>query len=160
MSTCHIQQQSILSMVLILRSFLLVINNLTVNLKKPTNKSLFLHPRRTTSYSSTKLTHHLETISIIILYSSSTWLIIKHVKNLTKIHRGIPIRSSITNKEKHDIVGVILLLNVLIHPYLTKNINGFDCETLSSTMSKPSSLGHIRNTTNNTSMLHIITLFI
>uniref|UniRef100_B8Y3K9 C5 protein n=1 Tax=Cotton leaf curl Gezira virus-[okra:Niger] TaxID=502871 RepID=B8Y3K9_9GEMI len=99
-------------------------------------------------------------ITEIILDRSSARFVVKHVENLTEIQRGIPIRSSITDKEKHDIVGVILLLNVVIHPYLTKNINGFDSETLSSTVGKTNPLSNVRHTSDNTRMLDIITLFI
>nr|QIH45378.1 C5 protein [Malvastrum yellow mosaic virus] len=37
MSTCHIQQQSILSVVIILSSFLMIISNMVINLHKLPN---------------------------------------------------------------------------------------------------------------------------
>nr|QNN30757.1 AC5 [Tomato leaf curl virus] len=40
MSTCHIQQQSILSMIFVLPSFLVIINYVIINTKKSSNYRL------------------------------------------------------------------------------------------------------------------------
>ncbi|CAR65254.1 hypothetical protein ToLCCV_gp2 [Tomato leaf curl Cameroon virus] len=85
MSTSHIQQQSILSMVGIFSLLLMIIDDMIVKFKKSLHQSLFLASRRTTNNSCTEFTQHLITVSEIILDCSCTRLVVEHVKNLAKI---------------------------------------------------------------------------
>nr|QIH13161.1 C5 protein [Tomato yellow leaf curl virus]QIH13498.1 C5 protein [Tomato yellow leaf curl virus]QIH13505.1 C5 protein [Tomato yellow leaf curl virus]QIH13547.1 C5 protein [Tomato yellow leaf curl virus] len=66
-----------------------------------------------------KFPHHLKPIPQIILHGCGTGLIIEHIKNLSKIHWAVSIGPSITNQEEHDLISMILLLNIFIHPDFT-----------------------------------------
>nr|QIH55897.1 C5 protein [Malvastrum yellow vein Baoshan virus] len=122
MGTCHIQHQGILGMILVLPSLLLVINNIIINPNKLLNQSLFLCSILSTSDGCIPLPQDLVTISMHILHSRSARLVVKHVENLPKILRRAG-RTSISDKKEHDIVRVILALDVLIHPYLTQHVD-------------------------------------
>nr|AWD84451.1 C5 protein [Cotton leaf curl virus] len=90
-----------------------------------------------------------------IFHSSRTGLIIKHVKNLTKILRFIH-RSTIPNYKKHHTVRVIFSLNILVHPYLTQDINGFNTKPFTHSVGQPSSTGNITDTHDFTYMLNVM----
>ncbi|AGS12479.1 AC5 protein [Hedyotis uncinella yellow mosaic virus] len=158
MSTCHVQQQSILSVILILSSLLMIITNMIVQLHKLPHQSLFLARILSTSSHSSKSTKNLISTPKIILNSSRTRLIIIHIKNLSEIHRS-PKGTSIPNNKKHNCIGVILSLDILIHPHLTQNIHGLDTEPLANTMGEPISTSDIRHTNDLPSMGYIMTLF-
>nr|UTQ10708.1 AC5 protein [Mungbean yellow mosaic India virus]UTQ10715.1 AC5 protein [Mungbean yellow mosaic India virus]UVJ68660.1 AC5 protein [Mungbean yellow mosaic India virus] len=74
-------------MVLILRCLLVVVNNIIINFEKTIHHGLFLTSILATSNSGIKLSQDLITITKIVLHSSCAWLVVIHVKNLTKIHR-------------------------------------------------------------------------
>nr|WHU53680.1 AC5 protein [Mungbean yellow mosaic India virus] len=82
-------------MVLILRCLLVVVNNKIINFEKTIHHGLFLTSILATSNSGIKLSQNLITITQIVLHSSCTWLVVIHVKNLTKIH-GCTKWSSVT----------------------------------------------------------------
>ncbi|UED37338.1 AC5 protein [Conyza yellow vein virus] len=96
MGTCHIKQKRIFRLILILACFLMIINYMIKNPKKLLNYCLLLAGISTTRQSLVPCAQNLETIPKIILNGCSTWLIIIHVKNLTKVH-GSSIRTSIPN---------------------------------------------------------------
>ncbi|CCF77733.1 hypothetical protein [Tomato leaf curl Togo virus - Fontem] len=96
MSTSHIQQQSILSMVGIFSLLLMIINDMIVKFKKSLHQSLFLASGGTTNNSCTEFTQNLITVSEIILDCSCTGFVVEHVKNLSKITRTA-IRPPITD---------------------------------------------------------------
>nr|AGR83965.1 AC5 [Mungbean yellow mosaic India virus]AWM30129.1 AC5 [Mungbean yellow mosaic India virus] len=73
-------------MVLILRCLLVVVNNIIINFEKTIHHRLFLTSILATSNSGIKLSQDLITITQIVFHSSCTWLVVIHVKNLTKIH--------------------------------------------------------------------------
>nr|UFP62940.1 AC5 [African cassava mosaic virus] len=158
MRTCHIQQQRIFCMILILRCFLVIIHNMIIQPKKPLNQRLLLHARGTTYHSGMEFPQHLEPISQIILNSSCTGLIIKHIKNLSKVLGRIAIRPSVPNQEEHHMISMFLLLNIFIHPDLTKNVNGLDTKPLSDRVCQPRPTSHITNHLTDTKVLHIIPL--
>nr|UFI08372.1 AC5 [Mungbean yellow mosaic India virus] len=72
-----------------------VVKNIIINFEKPIRHGLFLTSILATSYSGIKLSQDLITITQIVLHSSCTWLVVIHVKNLTKIH-GCTKWSSVT----------------------------------------------------------------
>nr|UVJ88633.1 ac5 protein [Horsegram yellow mosaic virus] len=109
-------------MIVILPSFLMVVNNMIINTIKSANYSLLLTSILATGHSGMKLTHDLITITKIVLHSCSTGFIIIHVKNLTKV-LGRSIRTPITNQFEHHSVSVILGLDVFVHPNLPCNEN-------------------------------------
>nr|CUH74524.1 AC5 protein [Croton yellow vein mosaic virus] len=88
MSTCHIQQQSILSVIFILPSFLVIIHHIIVNTIEFPNYSLFLSSILTTCDCCLKPPQHLKTITLIVLHSSRRWLIIINIENLLEIIWG------------------------------------------------------------------------
>ncbi|AGG37867.1 AC5 [Corchorus yellow vein mosaic virus] len=134
MSTCHIQHQSILTMILVLASLLLVIDNIIINPNKLLHESLFLGRILTTSNRSMPLPKDLITIPMHILDSRGARLVVEHVEHLPKILRLIN-GTTITNEEEHNTVSVILGLDVFVHPYLSQNINRLNTETLPYPMS-------------------------
>nr|AHG95950.1 AC5 [French bean severe leaf curl virus] len=134
MSTCHIQHQSILTMILILASLLLVINYIIINPNKLLDQSLFLGSILTTCNRSMPLTKNLITIPMHILDGRGARLVVEHVEHLTKILWLIN-GTTITNEKKHDAVSMILGLDVFVHPYLSQNINTLNAETLTYPMS-------------------------
>nr|QHA25070.1 AC5 protein [Soybean blistering mosaic virus] len=104
-------------MVLIFPSFLMVVHHVVVHLPETLHKSLLIASVLSTRNLCIKLMHNLETIPKIVLHGSSARLIVKHVEHLTEIHR-CPIRSTISHQPEHNAVGVVLQLDVLVHPYL------------------------------------------
>ncbi|CAQ30268.1 AC5 protein [Papaya leaf curl virus] len=74
-------------MILILASFLLVIHNIIINSNKLLHESLFLRRILSTGDSCIPFAQNLVPITMHILHSRRTGLIIKHVKNLSKILR-------------------------------------------------------------------------
>nr|UFP62926.1 AC5 [African cassava mosaic virus] len=159
MSTCHIQEQSILCMILILHCLVMIIHHVIIQPEKPLNQRLLLHTRWTSTYNSgMEFPQHVEPISQIILNWCSTGLIIKHVKYLSKVLGLIAIRPSIPKQVKHHSVSVILLLNIFIHPDLTEYVNGLNTKPLSDPVCQPRSTSHITNHLTDTQVLHIIPL--
>nr|UYD39270.1 C5 protein [Euphorbia leaf curl virus] len=155
MCTGHIQHQRILRMIFILASFLLVIHNIIINPNKLLHQSLLLRCIMTTCHSRMPLPQYLVPITMNILHSRRARLIIKHVKNLTKILRLIN-GPSIPNKEKHNTIRMILSLNVLIHPDLTQHINRLNTEPLTNPVGQPNTTGNITNTHDFTNVLDIM----
>nr|UZP47998.1 AC5a protein [Tomato leaf curl virus] len=88
MSTCHIQQQSILSVILILSSFLMIINHIIVNTIKLPNYSLLLSSILTTCYCCLEPPQNLKSITLVVLHSSRRGLIIINIKHLLEIIWG------------------------------------------------------------------------
>nr|WGT83697.1 AC5 protein [Mungbean yellow mosaic India virus] len=82
-------------MVLILRCLLVVVYNIIINFENSIHHGLFLTSILATCNSGIKLSQDLITITQIVLHSSCTWLVVIHVKNLTKIH-GCTKWSSVT----------------------------------------------------------------
>ncbi|CAJ57819.2 AC5 protein [Vernonia yellow vein virus] len=158
MSTCHIQQQSVLSMVIILSSLLMIVNNIIIQPHEFLNHCLLLACILTTSNSCVELPQYLIPIPQIIFDSSSARLIIIHVKNLTKIH-GSPKRTTISYNIEHNCVRMVLRLDVFIHPHLTKHIHGLNTKTFTNPMSQPITTCDIRDTYHLASMSNIMTLF-
>ncbi|ADO40942.1 AC5 protein [Bhendi yellow vein mosaic virus [India:Raichur:OY54A:2005]] len=118
MGTSHIKHQRILRMILIFSCLLLVVNNIIVNPNKFLNQRLFLTRILSTSNGCMPFPQHLVPIPMHVLHGRRTGLVIKHIKYFTKILWFI-CRSSITNKEKHHRIRMVLGLDVLVHPYLT-----------------------------------------
>ncbi|AOV62487.1 C5 protein [Malvastrum bright yellow mosaic virus] len=118
MSTCHIQQKGVLSMVIVFPCFLVVIHDVVVQLPKTPNYSLLVACILTTCDFGIEFVHDLETISKIVLDRGSTGLVVEHVEHLSKVHR-ITIGSSIPDQPEHHTVRVVLQLNIIIHPHLT-----------------------------------------
>nr|ART89124.1 AC6 protein [Tomato leaf curl Joydebpur virus] len=144
-STRHVQHQCILTMVFILPSLLLVIHNIIINPNKLLHQSLLLRCVLTTCNGCMPLPEHLIPITMHVLHSSRTGLIIKHVKYLTKV-LGLIYGPTISNKEKHNTIRVILSLDGLIHPYLAQNIDGLNTKPFTHSMGQPSSTSNIPNT--------------
>nr|WEX49704.1 AC5 protein [Clerodendrum golden mosaic China virus] len=157
MCTCHIQQQRILRMILILGSLLVVINHMIINPHKLLHKRLLLTCVLTTGHGRVELPYNLIPIPKIVLDSRSTWLVVIHVKHLTKIHRRT-IGTPISNDIKHNSIGVILSLDVLIHPHLAQNINGLNTKTFANTMSNTIPTCYIGNTNNLPGMGYVMPL--
>nr|BDC46619.1 AC5 protein [African cassava mosaic virus] len=158
MSTCHVQKQCILCVILVLPCLLMIICHVMIQPVKPFHQRLLLHARWTTDNSGMKFPQNLKPIPQIVLNCCSTRLIIKHVKYLPKVLGRIAIRPSIPKQVKHHIIRVILLLNIFIHPDLTKNVNGLDTKPLSDSMCQPRPTCHITNHLTDTKVLHIIPL--
>nr|AOV62506.1 replication enhancer protein [Malvastrum bright yellow mosaic virus] len=132
---------------------------MVVQLPKTPNYSLLGACILTTCDFGIELVHNLETISKIVLDRGSTGLVVEHVENLSKVHSST-IRSTIPDQPEHDTVRVVLQLNIIIHPHLTKNIHGLNTETLTNSMSKPITTCDIRHTHDLTNMRDIMTLLI
>nr|AWV91675.1 AC5 [Cotton leaf curl Multan virus] len=90
-----------------------------------------------------------------ILHSRRTGLVVKHIEYLTKILRFVN-RTSIADQKEHHRIRMILGLNILIHPYLTQNINRLDTKSLTNSMGQPSTTSNITNTHYFTYMLNIM----
>ncbi|ADO40824.1 AC5 protein [Bhendi yellow vein India virus [India:Tumkur:OYTumkur:2006]] len=118
MSTCHIQHQGILRMILVFPCLLLIVNNIIINPNKLLNQRLFLCTILSTSNSCIPFPQDLVTIPMHILHSSSARLVVKHVEDLSKILRLVNW-TSITNEKEHHRIRMVLGLDVLVHPYLT-----------------------------------------
>ncbi|AST47752.1 AC5 [Macroptilium golden yellow mosaic virus] len=104
-------------MILVFRSFLVVIDDIVVHLPKSPYQGLFIACILTTSHLGMEPMHNLETITKIVLDRSCTGFIVEHVEHLPKIHRR-SIWSTVTDQPKYDTVRVVLELDVFIHPYL------------------------------------------
>nr|ANW72373.1 AC5 protein [Pepper leaf curl Yunnan virus]QIH13652.1 C5 protein [Pepper leaf curl Yunnan virus]QIH13660.1 C5 protein [Pepper leaf curl Yunnan virus]QIH13666.1 C5 protein [Pepper leaf curl Yunnan virus]QIH13676.1 C5 protein [Pepper leaf curl Yunnan virus] len=83
-------------MILVLRLFLMIINNMSVNPHKLLHQCLFFGRILPTSNHIIELANHLKPVPEIILHSTSAWLIVITIKNLLKIHRSTT-RSPISN---------------------------------------------------------------
>nr|AOT83442.1 AC5 [Sida angular mosaic virus]WHI95118.1 AC5 [Sida angular mosaic virus] len=105
-------------MILVLASFLMIVDHMIVDLPEPLDQSLFIAGILATSDFGIKLVHNLETITEIVLNRCSTGLVVKHVEHLAKVHRST-IGSTVSDQPEHDTVRVVLQLDVLVHPYLT-----------------------------------------
>ncbi|BAA00137.1 unnamed protein product [Bean golden yellow mosaic virus-[Puerto Rico-Japan]] len=105
-------------MILVFSCFLVVIDDMVVHLPKTPYQGLLVACILTTRHLCIEPMHNLITITKIVLDRSSTRFIVKHVKNLTKIHRG-SIWSTVTDQPKNDTIGMVLKHDVFIHPYLT-----------------------------------------
>ncbi|ADO41047.1 AC5 protein [Cotton leaf curl Alabad virus] len=118
MSTSHVKHQCILGVILVFSCFLLVVNNVVINPNKLLDQSLLLTRILSTSNGCMPFPQHLVPIPMHVLHGRRTGLVIKHIKYFTKILWFI-YRSSITNKEKHHRIRMVLGLDVLVHPDLT-----------------------------------------
>nr|UFP63060.1 AC5 [East African cassava mosaic virus] len=136
----------------------MIICHVMIQPVKPFHQCLFLHARWTTNNSGMKFPQHLKPIPQIVLDCCSTGLIIKHVKYLPKVLGRIAIRPSIPKQIKNHIISVILLLNIFIHPDLTKDVNGLDTKPLSDPVCQPRPTSHITNHLTDTKVLNIVPL--
>ncbi|AOT83436.1 AC5 [Sida angular mosaic virus] len=105
-------------MILVLASFLMIIDHMIVDLPEPLDYRLFIAGILATCHLTIELVHNLITITEIVLNSSSTRLVVKHVEHLAKIH-WCSIWSAVSDQPEHDTIRVVLQLDVLVHPYLT-----------------------------------------
>nr|AOT83386.1 AC5 [Macroptilium yellow spot virus] len=105
-------------MILVFPCFLVVVHHMIVDLPKTPDKCLLVASILSTSDFGIELVHDLITITKIVLDRSSTGFIVKHVEHLAKVHRRT-IGTTVSDQPKHHTVGVILQLDVLVHPYLT-----------------------------------------
>nr|AFB17989.1 Ac5 protein [Tomato leaf curl Ranchi virus] len=142
-------------MILILASFLLVIHNIIINPNKLLHESLFLRRILSTSNGCMPFPKHLIPVTMNILHSSRTGLIIKHVKHFSKILRFIH-RPTIPNKKKNHTIGVILRLNIFVHPYLSENIHRLNTKPFTHSMGQPSPTSNITDTHDFTYMLNVM----
>nr|QBY34622.1 AC6 [Tomato leaf curl virus] len=142
-------------MILIFASLLLVVHNIIINPNKLLHESLLLRCILTPCHSCMPLPEHLVPIPMHIFHRHRAGLIIKHVKNLTKILRLIN-RPSIPNKEKHNTIRMILSLDVLIHPDLAQNINGLHTEPLPNPVGQSNTTSNITNTQDFNNVLDIM----
>nr|QIJ32375.1 C5 protein [Malvastrum yellow vein Honghe virus]QIJ32387.1 C5 protein [Malvastrum yellow vein Honghe virus]QIJ32396.1 C5 protein [Malvastrum yellow vein Honghe virus] len=155
MSTCHIQQQSILSVILVLPSFLMIINYIIINTIKSPNDSLFLSCILSTSHRCLKPPQDLIAITLVILNSRSRRFIIIHIKNLLKVIRSAS-RTPISNNPKQNGVSVILNLDIFIHPDLANKIQRLNAKTFTNTMSQTHSPSYIGQTYHLTHVTNIV----
>nr|AIF79687.1 AC5 [Sida mosaic Bolivia virus 2] len=96
----------------------MVVDHIVVDLPKTLDQSLLVASILTAGNLGIKPVHHLITIAKIVLHSSGTGLVVKHVEHLAKIHWSA-IRSTIPDQPEHHTVRVVLQLDILVHPYLT-----------------------------------------
>nr|QBY34635.1 AC5a [Croton yellow vein mosaic virus] len=87
-STCHIQQQSILRVNIIVPSFLVIIHHIINNTIEFPNYRLFPSSILPTSDCCFKPPPHLKTITLFVLHSSRRWLIIINIAHLPEINWG------------------------------------------------------------------------
>nr|WLD18036.1 C5 Protein [Chilli leaf curl virus] len=153
--TRHIQHQCILTMILILASLLLVIHNIIINPNKLLHESLLLRCVLATCNGCMPLPQHLVPVTMHILDSCRTRLIVKHVKNLTKI-LGLINGPTISNKKKHNTIRMILSLYILIHPNLAQNIDRFYTKPFTNSVGQTSTTSNITNTHDFTNVLDIM----
>nr|WBT00803.1 C5 [Chilli leaf curl India virus] len=142
-------------MILILASLLLAVHNIIINPNKLLHESLLLRCIQTACHSCIPFAHNLIPITMNILHSRRAGLIIKHVKNLTKILRLVN-GPTIPNKKKHNTIRMILSLDVLIHPDLAQNINGLHTEPLANPVGQSNTTSNITNTHDFTNVLDIM----
>nr|QIH45472.1 C5 protein [Synedrella leaf curl virus] len=142
MSTCHIQQQSIFSMVLVLPSFLVIVNYIIINTIKLSNNRLLLSCILSTSHRCLEPPYNLETITLVVLHSSSAGFIIIYIKHLLKIIRRSS-RTPISNYPEQNGVSVVLNLDVLVHPDLTDEIQRLNAKAFTNPMCQTSSPSNI-----------------
>ncbi|AAD10469.1 AL5 [Sida golden mosaic Florida virus-USA] len=105
-------------MILVLASFLMVVDHMIVDLPEPLDQSLLIAGILSTCDLSIELVHDLITITEIVLHRRSARLVVEHVEHLTEIHRSA-IGSTVPDQPEHNTVRVVLELDVLIHPHLT-----------------------------------------
>ncbi|ADO40573.1 AC5 protein [Bhendi yellow vein India virus [India:Srinivaspur OYSK2:2006]] len=96
----------------------LVVINKVVNPDKLRNRSADDRSILTTSNGSRPFPQHVVPTLMHVLHGGCKGLVIEHIKYFTKILWFI-CRASITNKEKHHRIRMVLGLDVLVHPYLT-----------------------------------------
>nr|AGK24658.1 C5 [Soybean chlorotic blotch virus] len=84
MTTCHIEKQSILLVVLVLRTFLIVVDDLVINFKKFFHQRLLLRSILATSNCGMKLTNNLESIAVILFNCRCRGFIVEHVEHTAK----------------------------------------------------------------------------
>ncbi|ADO40831.1 AC5 protein [Bhendi yellow vein India virus [India:Sonipat:OY96:2005]] len=118
MGTCHIQQQSILSVIFILPSFLVIIHHIIVNTIEFPNYSLFLSSILSSCNCRLKPPQNLESITLVVLYSSRRRLVVINIEHLLQIVWFV-CRTPVSHEEKHNRVRMVLGLDILVHPYLT-----------------------------------------
>nr|UFP63095.1 AC5 [East African cassava mosaic virus] len=136
----------------------MIIHYMIIDPKKLFNQSLFLHPRGSTNNSRIEFTKHLIPVPKIILHGCRSRFIIKHVEHLSKILRARPIRPSISHEKKHNMVRMILLLDILIHPDLAQYIYGLHTKPLTDPMGKARPTSHITDHRTYTKVFTIIPL--
>nr|QMV80639.1 C5 [Tomato mottle leaf curl virus] len=83
-------------MILVFSSFLMVVDDMIVDLPEPLDKRLLVACVLSTCDLSIELVQDLVTIAEIVLHRGSTGLVVKHVEHLAKIH-GSAIRSPVPN---------------------------------------------------------------
>uniref|UniRef100_E7BQ30 AC5 protein n=1 Tax=Tomato leaf curl New Delhi virus [India:Karnal:OY81A:2004] TaxID=908119 RepID=E7BQ30_9GEMI len=93
-----------------------------------------------------------------VLHRCCAGFIVKHIKHFPKI-LWFTCRSSITNKEKHHRIRMVVGLDVFVHPYLTQQIDRFHTKSLPYAMCESGSSGNITNTHNFTDMRYIVPRF-
>nr|QGA84531.1 AC5 protein [Crassocephalum yellow vein virus] len=135
MGTCHIQQQSIFSMVLVFPSFLVIVHYIIINTIKSSNYRLLLSCILSTGNRCLKPTYDLKAITLVILHSSRRRFIIIHIEDLLKIIGGTT-GSPVTDDPEQNSVSVVLNLDVLVHPDLTDKIQRLDTKTFTNPMSQ------------------------
>ncbi|AFQ20091.1 AC5 protein [Pouzolzia golden mosaic virus] len=146
-------------MVIILSRFLMIINYMIINGKKLPNYRLFLARILTTGHRCRKTTHNLITITKIVLHRSSTRFIVVHVEHLTKVH-GSTKRSSISDEIEHNSVGVILGLDIFIHPHLPDYVHGLNTEPLPCAVGKTTATCNVRDAYDLPSVGYVMSLFV
>ncbi|QBP05527.1 AC5 [Papaya leaf curl Lucknow virus 2] len=142
-------------MILIFASLLLVVHNIIINPNKLLHESLLLRCILTPCHSCMPLPEHLVPIPMHIFHRHRAGLIIKHVKNLTKILRLVNW-STVTNEKEHHIVRVILGLYIFIHPYFTQHINRLHTKPLRYSMGQPNTPSNITKTNGLTHVIKIM----
>ncbi|ADO40817.1 AC5 protein [Bhendi yellow vein India virus [India:Trichy:OY115B:2005]] len=118
MGTSHIKHQCILGVILVFSCLLVVVNNIIVYPDKLFNQRLFLTRILAPSNGCKPFPQPLVPIPMHVFNGGRNWLIIKHIKYFTKILWFI-CRLSITDKEKHHRIRMVLGLDVLVPPNLT-----------------------------------------
>nr|QMV80658.1 AC5 [Sida micrantha mosaic virus] len=83
-------------MILVFSSFLMVVDDMIVDLPEPLDKRLLVACVLSTCDLSIELMHDLKTITEIVFHSGGARLVVKHVEHLAKIH-GSAIRSPVPN---------------------------------------------------------------
>ncbi|AAL02412.1 AL4 [Pepper huasteco yellow vein virus-[Sinaloa]] len=136
----------------------MVIHNMVVHLPETPNQGLLVAGILPTSDLSIESMHNLITIPKIVLHSSGTGLVVIHVKDLAKIHRRT-VGSPIPNQPKHDTVGMVLQLNIFIHPDFAQNIDRLNAESFANTMGNTITTSDVGYTNNLANMRHVMTLF-
>ncbi|QTZ97487.1 C5 protein [Tomato leaf curl Chuxiong virus] len=130
-------------MILVLPSFLVIVHYIIIYTIKSSNYRLFLSCILPTSHRCLKPPQDLIAISLVILNSRSRRFIIIHIKNLLKIIRGTG-RTPVPDNPEQNGVGVVLNLDVLVHPDLTDEIQRLNAKAFTNPMCQtisPSNVG-------------------